>query len=80
MHFSEGIFLQRTSGTWRREDKVEKVRSKNLRNKDLRWCKSPWEWSYNALWALAGKSREALDGTSYQSPERMTLINKNYLN
>ena len=46
------------------------IRSKNLRNHDLRWYKSPWEWSYNAPWALAGNSREALDGTQCQSPER----------
>ena len=57
------------------------IRSKNPRNQikefaesDLRWYKSPWEWSYNAPWALVGNSREALDGTPYQSPGRQTLM------
>ena len=59
----------------------EVIRSKNSRNQikesaesDLRWYKSPWEWSYNAPWALVGNSREALDGKPYQSPGRQTLM------
>ena len=79
MHFSEGIFLHRTSGTWRREKSWNQ--KKNPRNQikesaesDLHWYKSPWEWSYNAPWALVGNSREALDGKQYQSPGRQKLM------
>ena len=72
MHFSEGIFLQRTSGTWRREDKHDQI--KESAESDLLWCKSPWGWSYSAPWALFRNSREALDGTPCQSPERKTLM------
>ena len=61
--------------------RCHEIRSKNPRNQikesaesDLRWYKSPWEWSYNAPWALVGNSREALDGTLYQSPGRQTLM------